>query len=45
MVAGTRIAFARRQVSQDGRLMAVLQVNRKPDGSLVRITQVYSREA
>ena len=45
VVAGTQIAFARRQVSRDGVLMAVLQENRKPDGSSVRITQVYKREA
>jgi hypothetical protein len=38
-----QMAFARRQVSHDGALLAVLQVNTKPDGSSVRITQVYRR--
>ena len=43
VVGGTRLAFARRQVSGDGILMAVLQENTDPDGSKVRITQVYRR--
>ncbi|MEM1302244.1 MAG: hypothetical protein AAGH17_06665 [Pseudomonadota bacterium] len=39
------VAYARRQASIDGDLLAVLQVNRKPDGSIVRITQVYRRDS
>ena len=42
-VDDVQMAFARRQVSHDGTLLAVLQVNNKPDGSSVRITQVYRR--
>ena len=45
IVAGVRMAFARRQVSRDGTLMTVLQESRKPDGSLVLTTQVYRRDA
>ena len=37
------VAVARRQVSEDGQLMAVLQQNLSPDGDEVRITQVYRR--
>lgn len=45
VVGDTLVAFARRQVSDDGMLMAVLQENTAADGSPVRITQVYRRYA
>ncbi len=43
VVGGKRLAFARRQVSSDRTLMAVLQENTVADGGKVRITQVYRR--
>lgn len=43
VVNDIEVAFARRQVSNDGDLLAVLQVNRKANGSIVRISQVYRR--
>jgi hypothetical protein len=37
------VAYARRRVSNDGRLLATLQVNRRADGFTSRTTQVYRR--
>ncbi len=42
---GHRVAYARRQVSHDGALLAVLQVTWHPDGTETRATQVYRRDA
>lgn len=43
VVDNVEVAYARRRVSDDGSLMAVLQVNKAPDGSSVRLTQLYRR--
>jgi len=45
VIDGTEVAAARRQVSGDGTLMAVLQMNRLPDRTWSRITQVYRRSS
>ncbi|WP_296667609.1 hypothetical protein [Demequina sp.] len=42
---GHRIAYSRRRVSDDGSLLAVLQVTWHPDGRETRATQVYRRDA
>ena len=42
---GQEVAYARRLVSHDGQLMAVLQTGFKPDGSSFRNTQVYRKAA
>jgi len=42
-IVGTEMAYAKRVVSSDGKLMSVLQVNTTPSGEKVRITQVYRR--
>lgn len=44
-VAGVRSAFARRSVSQDGRLMVVMQETTGQNGESTRNFQVYRREA
>ncbi|WP_428774374.1 hypothetical protein [Vibrio sp.] len=43
LIQGKEVAYARRRVSDDGQLMAVLQVNHSADGVQRRITQVYRR--
>ncbi|GLP96541.1 hypothetical protein [Paraferrimonas sedimenticola] len=42
-LAEQSVAYARRQVSNSGDLMSVLQVSPGPDGEAVRVTQVYRR--
>lgn len=45
VVKEMEMAYARRQVSNDGKLLAILQVNKQSDGSSVRISQVYRRSS
>lgn len=42
-VNGAEMAYAKRVVSPDGKLMSVLQVNTDAQGKKLRITQVYQR--
>lgn len=42
---GEVVAYGRRVVSVDGQLMAIVQQNKRPDGSSVRNFQVYRRMA
>ncbi len=44
-IDGVRTGFARRQVSEDGSLMSVLQITASGDGAETRILQVYRRIA
>lgn len=42
-INGVEMAYARRVASNDGKLLSVLQSNMQPDGTKIRITQVYRK--